>query len=363
MADISNQEKDLDQDAHPRRSALIGHNDCLDRIAADGTQRRHHGYILSGPKGIGKATAAWRITEKLFASPQETGLFGDAPQMVNDEDPEVRLIRAGSHPDVLVVEADSSKASGGISVDQVRAVIPFLAHTPSRGSWRVVIIDALDDMNINGANALLKTLEEPPEKAIIMLINHQSKPVLPTIRSRAQMIALSPLGFEDTQTVIGKNYPDADQDWVDIAATLADGAPGKASLFAASGAIDLYAETTQMLAGEQTDKLTIDGLSSQWGAGGVKNLPRRQMGVMLIMRLLTAAARHGVVRPQPAGIPRLDIEDRAITQICSHHGPGVLAEWHQDYQSRFIEAERLNLDAAPIYYDLLSRLMTRPNRI
>ena len=356
---MSDQDHHDQDDHHPRYSRLIGHDHVLSAIAGDDQARRHHGFVLNGPKGIGKATAAWRVAERLLASSQSSmGLFGDAPLVAGEDDPEVKLVRAGSHPDLLVIEADQTKASGGIAVDQIRTVVPFLSHTPSRGRWRVVIIDALDDMNVNGANAILKTLEEPPENAVLIITNHQTKPMLPTIRSRVQMLSLSPLGFEDTRHVIKSKFPDANQDWVDVAAALADGAPGKAVLFAESGAIDLYAETTQMLAGEQTDPLTLDGLSAQWGAGGAKNLARRQMGVMLMMRLLTKAARQsaGVVNDDT---PRLDIEDQAIAQICSRHGAEQLAVWHQDFYQRLTEAERLNLDAAAIYFDLLSKLMKK----
>ena len=355
-----------DQEHHPRYSRLIGHDDVLSAISGDGHHRRHHGFILNGPKGIGKATAAWRAAERLLASsPDEesAGLFGDTPQInqadFDDNNPEIRLVRAGSHPDLIVIEADTSKASGGISVDQVRAVIPFLSHTPSRGRYRVVIIDALDDMNVNGANAILKTLEEPPENAVIIIINHQTKPMLPTIRSRVQMISFAPLGFQDTNQVIRVMFEEADQDWVDVATALSDGAPGKAALFAESGAIDLYAETTQMLAGEQTDQMTIDGLSAQWGAGGVKNLAKRQMGVMLMMRFLTMAARHAAGAEHQGQNPKLDIEDRAIAQICTRHDADQLAAWYQQYYKRFVQAERLNLDMAPIYFDFLSGLMKK----
>ena len=356
-----------DQEHHPRYSRLIGHDDVLAAITGDGHHRRHHGFILNGPKGIGKATAAWRAAERLLASAPDSeasvGLFGDSSQIniedFDDNNPEVRLVRAGSHPDLIVIEADTSKASGGISVDQVRAVIPFLSHTPSRGRYRVVIIDALDDMNVNGANAILKTLEEPPENAVIIIINHQTKPMLPTIRSRVQMISVAPLGFQDSNQVIRSMFEEVDQNWVDVATALSDGAPGKAALFAESGAIDLYAETTQMLAGEQTDQITIDGLSAQWGAGGVKNLAKRQMGLMLMMRLLTMAARHAAGAVSQGDNPWLDIEERAIAQICNRHHGDQLAAWYQQYYQRFVKAERLNLDTAPIYFDLLSGLMKK----
>ena len=358
-------------DHHPRYSNLIGHQETVAKITGEGQARRHHGFILNGPKGIGKATTAWRAAERLLASPHSeasANLFADevsiSPSMVNPDDPEVKLVRAGTHPDLLVIEADTTKASGGISVDQIRTVVPFLSHTPSRGGasgkgCRVVIIDALDDMNVNGANAILKTLEEPPENAFLIIINHQSKPMLPTIRSRVQMLTLSPLGFDDTKQVIKSVFQDADQDWVDVAAALADGAPGKAALFALSGAIDLYAETSQMLAGEQTDQLTIDGLAGRWGAGGIKNLSKRQMGVILMMRMLTKAARQSAGAINHDASPRLDIEDQAIARLCQRHQSLQLAEWQQQYAERFNQAERLNLDAAPVYFDLLNDLMRK----
>jgi len=353
---------DQDDTHHPRHTeALIGHDHIISAIANRDHDRRHHGFILSGPKGIGKATTAYRAAEQLMAAPKETGLFGDdTGHGVDSDDPNLRLIRAGSHPDVMVVEGDVSKASGGISVDQIRAIIPFLAHTTSRGDWRVVIIDSLDEMNINGANAILKTLEEPPEQAVIMMIHHQSKPVLPTIRSRAQTLRMNPLGFQDTRNVIASLFQEADRDWIDVAAALADGAPGRALMFEQSGAVDLYAETAQMLAGESTDRLTIDGLAANWGSGGAKNIIRRQMAQMFLLRLLMMAARLATGKGDDAARPHLDIEDRAIHQICQKHSALQLAEWHQQFQSRFTEAERVNLDAVPIVYDLLEQLVGKP---
>jgi len=347
---------------HPRNTAsVIGHEKVISAIAGNDRERRHHGFILSGPKGIGKATAAYRAAERLMTSSNMAGLFGENDDLrVDENDPDIRLIRAGSHPDMMVVEGDASKASGGISVDQIRAIIPFLAHTPSRSQWRVVIIDSLDEMNINGANAILKTLEEPPEQAVVVMINHQSKPVLPTIRSRAQMLRMTPLGFQETREVITGLFDEADADWVGVAAAMADGAPGKALLFAQSGAVDLYAETTQMLAGASTDRLTIDGLAANWGAGGAKNIVRRQMGQMFMLRLLTMAARQAVGKTDDTARPHLDIEDRAINQICQKHSAAQLADWHQQFQSRFQEAERVNLDVVPIVYDLLERLIGQP---
>jgi DNA polymerase-3 subunit delta' len=333
-------------DHHPRLNSLkphglLGHQPIIDKLASD-QARRHHGFIFRGPKGIGKASTAYRLAEHLFAN-----------------DPEINLLRAGSHPDVMAVEGDPEKASGGISVDAVRAVIPFLAHTPSRGGMRFVLIDSVDEMNANGANALLKTLEEPPENTILILISHGTVPVLPTIRSRAQVIKFAPLGFEETAQVIRTMFPEAEQNWVEVAATLAEGAPGKVVMLAEAGAPDLYAETCEAFAEGELSGSRLDALSAQWGAGGAKNAARRQMARHLFDRLLVKAARRTVGTPPEAGQPKLDIEERAIDRLTGRIPARDLAEIRQQMLSNLYEAEHLNLDAVPVIFSALSRMTGR----
>ena len=351
---------------HPRLTGqhgfdLKGHQKLVAKLTEPASSRRHHGFILTGPKGVGKATAAYMIAERLFAAP-DAGLFGDAPQASNPDDPDVKLVRAGSHPDLMVVEADESKATAAISVDQIRQVIPFLSHTPSRGGWRVVIIDALDEMNDNGANAILKTLEEPPEKAIILLLHHGMRPILPTIRSRAQMVNFTPLNYDDTRQVISRSFIEADPSWVDVAAVLSEGAPGKAALLAASGVVDLYAETCQAFSKQNLSALELDQLSSQWGAGGAKNAARRQLARLMLDRLLTRAARTAAVGVRE-GIaatadeqPRMDIEEDAISQLAGRHSANHLAETHAAILSDLHYAERVNLDVAHVIYQAFEKL-------
>lgn len=354
-------ELDVDEH-HPRRLGLNGfdlknHDDIIQTIIGDRKERRHHGFILSGPKGVGKASTAFRLAEFLFAKEAETGLFGDETLKINDEDPDVKLVRAGSHPDLMVVEADTTKATAAITVDQIRSIIPFLAHTPSRGGWRVVIIDALDEMNISGANAMLKTLEEPPEKAIILIINHGAKPVLPTIRSRAQFIRFNPLGHEDTRQIISRNFLDADPNWVDVAAVLSDGAPGKASLLASSGVVDLYAETCTLFSQGNVDMKDIDALAAQWGAGGAKNADRRQLARLMMDRLLTRAARQSAGNTAAlTSLPSLDIEEKAITALLGKHSANELAELHSALLSDLDYADRVNLDVGQVMFNAFAKL-------
>ena len=351
---------------HPRLTGqhgfdLKGHHDLVAKITEPGKTRRHHGFILTGAKGVGKATSAYMIAEQLFSAPV-AGLFGDAPQASNPDDPDVKLVRAGSHPDLMVVEADESKATAAISVDQIRSVIPFLSHTPSRGGWRVVIIDALDEMNDNGANALLKTLEEPPEKAIILLLHHGTRPILPTIRSRAQMINFAPLNYDDTRQVISRRFIEADPSWVDVAAVLSDGAPGKAALLATSGVVDLYAETCQAFSKGNLSALELDQLSSQWGAGGAKNAARRQLARLMLDRLLTRAARYAVsgsseaIAASAQPMPRMDIEEDAISTLAKRHSANHLAELHANILTDLNYAERVNLDMAHVIYQAFEKL-------
>ncbi len=352
---------------------LEGHQHIIDHFMAqfsDDTGRRHHGYIFHGPKGVGKATTAYRLAEYLFAHEMtDGGLFGDDAPSPSGDDAEVRLLRGGVHPDMMVIEGDTEKASGGISVDQVRKVVPFLAHTPSRQAgrmnedgMRLVLIDAMDQMNANGANALLKTLEEPPKNTIIIILSHGSVPVLPTIRSRTQLVKFAPLDFTATQKVIRQQFPAAEQSWIDVAAVLANGAPGVASMLAEAGAPDLYADTCMQLADGVMSGGIMDAMSSQWGAGGLKYAITRQLARHLFDRLLVKAARHAVHATGHGDNngaydgPGLDIEERAIARISGRRSAYELTDIRQQLLLALNEAERLNLDAAPVIFNALDAL-------
>ncbi|XDZ66851.1 hypothetical protein AB8880_05550 [Alphaproteobacteria bacterium LSUCC0684] len=339
---------------HPRYCEEVrGHDDILDLLIS-GHSRRHHGVILSGPRGIGKASLAYRVAEHLFAGPSGQDMFGNTAGPENS--PETPLIRAGSHPDMMVVELEEDKATSRISVEQIRRIPPFLSHTPARGKRRIVILDALDEMNFNGANAMLKTLEEPPEQALIILIHHCTIPILPTIRSRCQVLRMSPLGVEDTRNVIRRLFPEADSGWVDVAAHLTEGAPGRAQIFAQSGAMDLYAETCSVLASARPSALSLDELAQQWGQGGAKNTSRRAMMRLLFDRLTRMSARKAAGYISAPGQAGLDIENQAIDAITTRIPAAKLAEYQQDLLRRIDEAERLNLDMTIVAAGILARL-------
>jgi DNA polymerase-3 subunit delta' len=176
---------------------LVGHEAVARRLADAYRQGRlPHGLLFSGPQGIGKATFAFRLAAYLLANPDAA----TAPQDIAAVDPASSLFRQiaqGSHAAVLHLtrpQADRGKGhKSAITVDEVRRIARFLSMKTHDGGWRVIIVDPADDMNVAAANALLKNLEEPPSRTLFILISHSRGSLLPTIRSRCQIVAFDPL--------------------------------------------------------------------------------------------------------------------------------------------------------------------------
>lgn len=195
---------------------LIGHQQAEARfLAAKDSGRLHHGWIYQGPSGIGKSIFARRIAGIMLGAEA-----ADAP----DTDKTMQLILSGGHPDLKWVTRglnEKGKLRQDITVDQIRELNQFFALRPALSGWRVGVIDALDEMNVSGMNALLKTLEEPPNNALLILISHGTQPILPTIRSRCQVLRLYPLSEDDTAAVLKQQDGETK-----LAAELAHGRPG-----------------------------------------------------------------------------------------------------------------------------------------
>jgi DNA polymerase-3 subunit delta' len=181
---------------------LIGHAEAqsaFESAAASG--RMHHAWMIEGPSGIGKARFALRCAAWLLGARGPADAPFDAPQ----DDPVMSRCLSGGHPDLRILTRelnDKGKLKQDISIEQIRAFNEFFNYRPALGGWRVGIVDSLDELNRNSANAVLKTLEEPPNAAMMFLINHGSRPVLPTIRSRCRTLRLRPLEREDMEAVL-----------------------------------------------------------------------------------------------------------------------------------------------------------------
>ena len=238
-----------------RSQRLIGHDDAeKTMLAAQQSGRLHHAWLLTGPRGIGKATLAWRFARFLLCGQQQGGLFGDGPESleVSEDAPGRALVDARSHPDLFhlrrTLNPDTGRMRAEIAVDDVRGLGTFMHMTPAMGKWRVAIVDAADEMNRNSANAVLKVLEEPPPNAVLLIVAHAPGRLLPTIRSRCRRLALQPLADDAVMRLLGDYAPDTEPGEKAALARLAEGSIGRALELAGAGSLALYREMVDVLA-------------------------------------------------------------------------------------------------------------------
>lgn len=195
---------------------LVGHAEPLEAFAAaQASGRLHHAWLLQGPSGIGKATAAFAIARRLLRP-------GDGTMVDEATD---RQIASGAHPQLLHLTrppADRGGFKTQTTVDEIRRLNHFFQTTAAVG-WRVAIIDPVDDLNRNAANALLKILEEPPVRAIFLLVNHSPGRLLPTIRSRCRLLPFAPLAPENVAEAMRAVLPTAKDAEIAEAAARSDG--------------------------------------------------------------------------------------------------------------------------------------------
>jgi DNA polymerase-3 subunit delta' len=239
----------LDDFPHPRETRSLIGQDVAQAALADGlaSGRMHHGWLLTGPAGVGKATLAYQFARMALARPEERDMFGQGLS-IEPGSPTDRQIRALSHPALLVLrrayDPKTKRFSQTIPVDEVRRLKMFLALSAEAQGWRVVIVDSADDMNANAANALLKSLEEPPPRTIFLVLTSAPGRLLATIRSRCRVIALEPLQEADLKraaaqalTSAGKPVPEAHV-WEPLL-PLAQGSVGRALTLIGGGGLAL----------------------------------------------------------------------------------------------------------------------------
>lgn len=322
---------------------LIGHETAeavLSKAWRSG--RLAHGWLLTGSEGIGKATLAFRFARAVLSGaldgagpPAVPGLPGlEAPAGflpadrlpdVAPDDPSARKIAGGAHPGLRAirrsVNPDTGKMRGEIAVGDVREAMKFLNRTAADGGWRIVIVDPVDEMNRNAANALLKSLEEPPAKCLFLLISHVSGTVLPTIRSRCQLLALSPLAPDDVRAAVAAAAPDLAARADDALLALAAGSPGRAIrlLDADAGALERRIGVILEEPEEAGGIAALDLAEQVARAGATEAF--RTVGQLLARRsaILAREARQAAVRDAAAAL------------------------WFETAE-RFREAELLNLD-------------------
>ncbi len=209
--------------------------------------RLHHGWLISGPAGVGKATLAYRFARWLLAG-------GTTPDLsVPESNGVFRRIAATTHPDLFTVERrineKTDRLQSEIVIAAVREAVKFMRLTPAEGGWRVVVVDGAENMNPNAANALLKMLEEPPPRAVLLLVSAAPSRLLPTIRSRCRALPLAALPDDVVAGLLGEYAPDMPAGERARLAGLAEGSVGAALALAQEGGVALAGLVDEILDG------------------------------------------------------------------------------------------------------------------
>ena len=220
---------------HPRESkSLVGHADAEQTLLESYRGgRMPHAWLIGGPRGIGKATLAYRLARFVLAHPDPAapGVQQAKSLAVAPDNPVARRIANEAHSDLLTLERtlnDKGKLRQDIAVEDVRRSVSFFGSTAGEGGWRIAIVDAVDELNDFGANSLLKILEEPPQRSVLLLISHAPGQVLPTLRSRTRRLLLRPLAqSEVAQAAAAALGRPADVEILEAAAA-ADGSVARA---------------------------------------------------------------------------------------------------------------------------------------
>jgi len=246
--------------SHPREtSVLFGHREAETALlAAYRSGRIPHAWLIGGPQGIGKATLAFHMAHHLLRYPD----FKTAPDTLAVPDPTSSLFRqiaTGAHPSVLHLTRPANDKTKSfktvLTVDEIRKVSRFLSMTSHDGSYRIVIVDPADDMNTNAANALLKNLEEPPARTLFILVVHAPGSLLPTIRSRCQMVRLAPLAADELMAVLENVEPPPPDDPAARAALAerAGGSARNAILLTQYGGLEIAGALDTLVAARKPD--------------------------------------------------------------------------------------------------------------
>lgn len=337
---------------HPREVyRLFGHDDAVATLNQALSQDRFpHAWLITGPKGIGKATFAYQIARTLLAGQAALGTVGP-------DHPVARRIEALGHTDLLLLRRPWDDKAGrlkrDITVDEVRRTNSFFGSHAGEGGWRVCVVDCVDELNGNAANALLKILEEPPERSVFLMVCHNAGRTLPTIRSRCRMLKLGNLAPEVIAQALADAFPDLSTDGQQTIATLAEGSIGYAYQLAAEDGLPLYQELTEMVAGlPQVDTLRVMDL------GDRLSRPAAEQSYHLMSDLLISLLERLIKRAATGGSATFstDPEKRAYTHVA---GTGSLDDWllvWENLRRLFARADAVSLDKRQVILSAFNQL-------
>ena len=311
---------------HPRHARKLHGQERAEAefLAAFRSGRLHHGWLLCGPQGIGKATLAWRIARFLLDGPGFGGALVDpAPESlsIDPEGSTARQVAALSHPGLFLLrrawDFDRKRLKTVIDVDEARRMKQFLQQSAGHGGRRVVIVDAADELNLPAANAILKVLEEPPRDTVFLMVSHAPSRLLPTIRSRCRSLTCAPLAADALELVLATaGHPPGD----DPAALteLANGSAGAAlRLVSLDGPATYHALARFVRSGRNLDRQAVIAFADRLGARGQEE--QADLAVSLASTLMGRIARCGAGR-----LPNAEAF-RGESQLLPELAPGIPA--------------------------------------
>ena len=344
---------------HPRETLKLFGHEAVERALGQGlaSGRMHHGWLIAGAEGIGKATLAYRFARYALAAPHERdGATLDIPA----DTTAARQVLALSHPGLLVIrrpwDHKTKKHTQVITVDEVRRIKTFLAHTSDAGAWRVVIVDTADQLNVNAANALLKSLEEPPPRTFFLLLTATPGRLLPTIRSRCRILDLAPLGEVDLRRAAlaalapEEREPPGAAEWARLIA-LSEGSVRRALTLWLGDGLKLDQRLGQIFGGLpgidwQAVHTLADEIASQAAA------ERFEMFYDLLLKSIARLVRAG------AGMPVAEPETRLATRLIPEARLATWAELWETIAREKSEALALNLDRKSLILQTFGRIGT-----
>lgn len=268
---------EVEKDIRPRDNGYVVGHEKAEEVFFEAWKngKLHNSWIVAGVEGIGKATLVYKFARFLLTNNPEAKNLDISP------DSEIfHLVSNNSHPDLKIIERDYTetdkkkiikaiksgekmeqdeldglKKSQFIRVDDVRTINDFLAKKSSLDGWRVVIVDSVDELNNNGANAILKILEEPPYKTIIFLISHNPNKLLPTILSRCIKLNLTPLEDGVVASLLRRYRSELKEKEIKELLEVSGGSVGKAMTYSDIGALKVYRELSDIVYAKNNFKL------------------------------------------------------------------------------------------------------------
>lgn len=360
---------------HPRHaSQVFGHADA-ESVFLESLEngRLHHAWLLAGPKGIGKATLAWRVARHLLATPVADpgpSLFGDAPGPatsldVDPDHPVARRVAALSEPRLFLLRRPFDTKLGrfkqDIPVDAARGLKGFFSMSAVDGGRRVVIVDAADEMTVSAANALLKVLEEPPADTVMLLVCHAPSRLLPTIRSRCRTLRMAPLGPEDMARALtqatGAPLPEAE---LASLLPLAEGSVGQALALQTAGGPEAYGTILKLMADlPRLDRPATLKLAESASARGAE--ARFDLLLTLTETFLFRLARTGATGAPAPGAT--EVEAALLRRLAPSPASGRgWATAQAELMARVRAGRAVNLDAAALLLDMFHGIQAEAAR-